>query len=42
MGDSFRGEWLLTAAAKWQPVGRHKGAEGTTNAGRWGGSWRKS
>lgn len=23
MDDSFRGDWLLMAAAKWQPVGRH-------------------
>ena len=40
MDDSFRGDWLLMAAAKWQPVGRQMGAGGAANGNRRGGIWK--
>ena len=40
MGDSFCGEWLLMAAAKWQPAGRQMGAGGAANGNRRGGMCR--
>lgn len=41
MDDSFRGDWLLMAAAKWQPSGRQMEAGGAACAGRRGCTWRK-
>ncbi|MFW5535695.1 MAG: hypothetical protein ACOCOU_09040, partial [Prevotella sp.] len=40
MSDSSCWDWLLMAAAKWQPVGRQMGAGGAANGNRRGGIWK--
>jgi len=39
MSDSSCWDWLLMAAAKWQPAGRQMGAGGAADGSRWGGKW---
>ena len=40
MGDSSCWDWLLMAAAKWQPAGRQMEAGGAAIGSRWGGNWK--
>ena len=40
MSDSSCWDWLLIAAAKWQPAGRHLEAGGAANGSPWGGKWK--
>ena len=39
MGDSSCWDWLLMAAAKWQPAGRQMEAGGAAIGSRRGGTW---
>lgn len=40
MSDSSCWDWLLMAAAKWQPAGRQMKAGGAANGSRRGGTWK--
>ena len=40
MSDSSCWDWLLMAAAKWQPAGRQMKAGGAANGSRRGGKWK--
>lgn len=42
MSDSSCWDWLLMAAAKWQPAGRQMETGGAANESRWGGTCRSA